>query len=276
LPAVRGIIRSRDDEIRADVIHRLNAAVSAFELERGRDPVAGLELVRAVGLPMGVEVDETRSHDEPARVHESPARFQPRGEGSLGNRPDGTGGDADVSLSVEAGLGIQNPSAGEDDVEILLRRADPDGHEKTGHDGPNVWGAGTPGPENPYCTVVGVVGDVRHRAFDAGEGVELYYPYMQYPVRNVYYVVRTEGDPQRSAASVRRAIEGVSADAGIVFTKTMEQLIVESLWQQRLWGVLLSIFAALAVALAAVGIYGGPPRTKSAPRNRVPVGFSFR
>jgi putative ABC transport system permease protein len=118
------------------------------------------------------------------------------------------------------------------------------------------WGAGPPGPENPYCTVVGVVGGVRHRAFDAGEGVELYYPYTQYPVRNVYYVVRTEGDPQRSAASVRRAIEGVSADAGIVFTKTMEQLIVESLWQQRLLGVLLSIFAALAVALAAVGIYG--------------------
>jgi predicted permease len=118
------------------------------------------------------------------------------------------------------------------------------------------WGSGPPGPENPYCTVVGVVGDVRHRAFDVEGGVELYYPYTQYPVSNVYYVVRTEGDPLQSADSVRRVIEGVSANAGIVFTKTMDELVVESLWQQRLWSVLLSIFGALAVILAAIGIYG--------------------
>jgi putative ABC transport system permease protein len=118
------------------------------------------------------------------------------------------------------------------------------------------WGAGAPGPENPYCTVVGVVGSVRHRPFDGEGGVELYYPFTQYPITNVYYVARTEGDPLRLAEPVRKVVEGVSADAGIVFTKTMEDLIVESLWQQRLWGVLLSIFSALALLLAAIGIYG--------------------
>jgi putative ABC transport system permease protein len=118
------------------------------------------------------------------------------------------------------------------------------------------WGAGAPGPENPYCIVVGVVGSVRHRPFDGEGGVELYYPFTQYPISNVYYVARTKGDPLRLAEPLRKVVEGVSADAGIVFVKTMEDLIVESLWQQRLWGVLLSIFSALALLLAAIGIYG--------------------
>jgi putative ABC transport system permease protein len=117
-----------------------------------------------------------------------------------------------------------------------------------------LWGA--PTPQNPYCRIIGVVGDVKHRAAEGGEGVELYYPYSQWPVTNGYYVLRTQGDPQALATAMRQAINAVNKDAAIVYLKPMEQLIGESLWQRRLWGVLFAVFAFVALSLAAVGLYG--------------------
>jgi hypothetical protein len=118
------------------------------------------------------------------------------------------------------------------------------------------WGAGAPDAENPYCTVVGVVGNVKHQAIEAANALELYYPYTQYPVTNVYYVIHTQGDPGQIIAAARQAVHDTDRNAAIVFTKTMKQLIGETLWQRRLWGVMFAAFAALALVLAAVGIYG--------------------
>ena len=115
---------------------------------------------------------------------------------------------------------------------------------------------GTPTPDNPYCTVVGVVGNVRNHAGEAEDGFELYYPYTQYGVAGIYYVVRGNGNPERLAAGVRAAIRAVDPNAPIVWMKPMEQIMDESLWQRRLWGVLFLVFAGLALSLAAVGIYG--------------------
>jgi putative ABC transport system permease protein len=118
------------------------------------------------------------------------------------------------------------------------------------------WGLDDPSGENPYCQVVGVVGNVRHLAGEADDGLELYYPYTQYPISNVYYLVRTRGEPLALVGDVRRAIHSVDRNAAIVFTKSMEQLIDESLWQRRLWSVLLNAFGLLALVLVAVGLYG--------------------
>jgi putative ABC transport system permease protein len=118
------------------------------------------------------------------------------------------------------------------------------------------WGDGAPGPENPYCTVVGVVGNIKYQAIEASNALELYYPYTQYPVTNVYYVIHTKRDPAQLVAAARQAIHDTDRNAAIVFTKTMEKLIGETLWQRRLWGVMFAAFASLALALAAVGIYG--------------------
>jgi putative ABC transport system permease protein len=117
-----------------------------------------------------------------------------------------------------------------------------------------LWGP--PTPQNPYIRVVGVVGDVKHRAVEDSEGMELYYPYTQFPVTNGYYMIRTRTAPLNLAGTVRQAINGVNKDAAIVYLKTMDQLIGESLWQRRLWGVLFAVFAVVALALAAVGLYG--------------------
>jgi putative ABC transport system permease protein len=117
-----------------------------------------------------------------------------------------------------------------------------------------LWGSLS--KENPYCVVVGVVGDVRHQADENDQGMELYYPYTQWPVTNVYYIVRAAGDPTNLLQTVRQTVSAADPKTAIVFVKTMDQMIDETLWQRRLWGVMFAVFATLALLLAAIGIYG--------------------
>jgi len=118
------------------------------------------------------------------------------------------------------------------------------------------WGANSPSPTNPYCTVVGVVSNVRHLAGERDDGLEFYYPYTQYPISNIYYVVRTSGDAAALIPSVREAVQSVDRNAAIVFAKPFDHLIDETLWQRRLWSVLLSAFSTLSLTLVAIGLYG--------------------
>jgi ABC-type antimicrobial peptide transport system permease subunit len=104
--------------------------------------------------------------------------------------------------------------------------------------------------------VVGVVADVRHQSAERDDGIELYYPVTQWLVSGGYYVVRVNGDPDAMAATIRRTIERSERTLAVAEVKTMAQRVDESLWQRRLWGVLFSGFALLALALAAVGLYG--------------------
>jgi predicted permease len=117
-----------------------------------------------------------------------------------------------------------------------------------------IWGA--PSATNTYCRVVGVVADVRHQSAERDNGIELYYPVTQWLVSGGYYVVRVSGDPDAMAATIRRTIETSEPTLAVAEVKTMAQRVDDSLWQQRLWGVLFSGFALLALALAAVGLYG--------------------
>jgi putative ABC transport system permease protein len=117
-----------------------------------------------------------------------------------------------------------------------------------------LWGQLT--ATNPYCRIVGVVGNVKHQAAEADNGVELYYPLSQWPVMNSYYVIRTQDAPENLVSAVRAAIHGADHNAAIDFIKTMERTIDESLWQRRLWSVLFGVFALLALLLAAIGLYG--------------------
>jgi putative ABC transport system permease protein len=132
-------------------------------------------------------------------------------------------------------------------AQVLWPGRDPIGQEL-------LWGP--LGAENPYCTVVGVVGNVKQRSAEADGSLELYYPYSQYPVSNVYYVVRTRGEPEALGHAVRDVINQTDRSAAIVFLRSMSHLIDDTLWQRRLWGVMFAVFAALALVLAAIGIYG--------------------
>jgi len=117
-----------------------------------------------------------------------------------------------------------------------------------------VWGV--PSAVNGYSRVVGIVADVRHQSAERDNGIELYYPMAQFPVRQGYYVVRVAGDPHAMVDTIRRTIETSDPTMAVAEVKSMDQRVDESLWQRRLWSALFAGFALFALVLAAVGLYG--------------------
>ena len=116
------------------------------------------------------------------------------------------------------------------------------------------------GPDNkplPPREIVGVVGNVRFEAFNADEVPEYYIPFEQAPAPVSQVVVRARGeDAAALAPSVRSALKEVSPDLLLWETRTMEELVGRWTAPQRFNVALLGLFAALAMMLAAVGIYG--------------------
>lgn len=104
--------------------------------------------------------------------------------------------------------------------------------------------------------IVGVVGDVKNSSLDADAGLGFYEPYLQFPWNFMAIVARTDGNPMRLAATVRDEILAVDKAQPVYDVKTMSQIVGDSVSQPRLYMLLLGIFAAIALALAAVGIYG--------------------
>jgi putative ABC transport system permease protein len=109
---------------------------------------------------------------------------------------------------------------------------------------------------DPWTTVVGVVGNTRWHPAENESGVEVYWSYGQYPSPNTNLIVRTDADSTALLESLRRAVHDVNPDFAIEQVKTMDTVVAESVWQRRLWSFVLATFAALALALASVGLYG--------------------
>lgn len=103
--------------------------------------------------------------------------------------------------------------------------------------------------------IVGVIGDVRGNALDAESKAGIYVPYLQDPSPAISVALKTDGDPLGLAASARNAVRNVDKDQPIDNIATMEELVFKSTSQRRLNMVLLSVFAAIALVLAGVGIY---------------------
>jgi putative ABC transport system permease protein len=103
--------------------------------------------------------------------------------------------------------------------------------------------------------IVGVVAETRgYQA--APEGFEVYVPYPQMPSVENSLVLRTASDPLGLAAAVRAQVWALDGDQPVAEVATLEQALSESFQEPRLQAVLLSAFAALALILALVGIYG--------------------
>ncbi|MEK6324526.1 MAG: ABC transporter permease [Acidobacteriota bacterium] len=118
-----------------------------------------------------------------------------------------------------------------------------------------------PESNNLPLTVVGVVGDLKQ---DGIMGVpqdqvtlpQMYLPYLQNPSSIMHLMVRTPSEPLRWAAAVRGEVYAVDKDQPVFDVKTMDEVVAESFARPRILTLLLVAFAALALSLAAVGIYG--------------------
>ncbi len=108
----------------------------------------------------------------------------------------------------------------------------------------------------PWITVAGVVGDIHQSGLDVDPNPEMYRPYEQERQGANGLVIRTAGDPMALAAAVRREIWAVDKDLAVTNVATMEQVLDREVFQRRLHMLLLGAFAALALALASLGIYG--------------------
>jgi len=111
--------------------------------------------------------------------------------------------------------------------------------------------------QNPARTIVGVVGDTRRTGFESGVRPETYLPIAQAVPARVTLVARTTAAaPLSIAASMRTEVLAVDRDQPVYDVKTMNQTVAEMIAERRLNTILLGIFAAVALILAAVGIYG--------------------
>jgi len=117
-----------------------------------------------------------------------------------------------------------------------------------------------PTPGKPVVEVardiVGVAADIRYLTRKEEDSAEIYLPYLQAGWPVVYVMLRTEGDPKLLAPSVRAALGSSGLELPIAEVRTMEERIAELNGKPRLNSILALVFSGMALALAAVGIYG--------------------
>jgi putative ABC transport system permease protein len=117
------------------------------------------------------------------------------------------------------------------------------------------WGRGA-GTPRAGGEVVGIVGDVREYGLDEEYPAEIYLPMRQRPVGRMTIVARTAVPPLGLADQVKHAVSELDPNLPVSNVRTVEQVVAESIAQPRFYMLLLAAFAAGALVLAAIGIFG--------------------
>jgi predicted permease len=110
--------------------------------------------------------------------------------------------------------------------------------------------------DDPWQTVVGVVGRVKQEALDSDPRMAFYLPDTQYPARAMSVVLRSAGEPAGLSSAVKNELGNLDADLAMYSVQTMQQRVDDSLARRRFSMLLLAVFASVALALATMGIYG--------------------
>ncbi|MDT5270150.1 MAG: hypothetical protein QOH49_2336 [Acidobacteriota bacterium] len=121
--------------------------------------------------------------------------------------------------------------------------------------GKRIVRGGGPSGSTRY-EIVGVVGDVKYTGLASEAGSQLYFPYATQSITGSYFMMRTRPDPRTMYDAVRKAVYSVDSEQPVRGLRTMDEVLYESLSQQRFIMFLLNFFAGLALLLTAVGLYG--------------------
>ncbi len=113
---------------------------------------------------------------------------------------------------------------------------------------------GAPDEQAPWLTIVGVVGDVRHTWFGADLKTAIYSPLAQAPAPYMSLVIRGP-DGAGLAAGVRAAVRELDPNLPVAEIASMQQVTAESFWKNRLYAVMFAVFGAVALLLAAGGVF---------------------
>jgi putative ABC transport system permease protein len=197
----------------------------------------------------------------------------PLGAGNYTRTPTGTVGKSPLPAGTQVPIDWRIASPGYfRAMEIPLLR----GRDFTDQDSPTtqriaivsqktaqkIWGDDDPigrqltfGANRPL-TVVGVVGDVRSNGLDQEPFPTMYFPasVRQWPIMDI--VIRTAAAPESALPAVRQKVRELDAELPVSTVRTMEQWISTGATQPRLNTILLALFAAVAVLISAIGIYG--------------------
>jgi predicted permease len=115
--------------------------------------------------------------------------------------------------------------------------------------------------KDPQQTIVGIVADVKNGGVDAPSGTEVYIPLRQMPQlefvpRALHLVVRSEGDPRALFGTMRSYVASLDPNLPIAYLRTMDRVVYSVIAKPRFVATLLSVFAGIALLMAAIGIYG--------------------
>jgi putative ABC transport system permease protein len=113
-----------------------------------------------------------------------------------------------------------------------------------------------PNPTGPWTTIIGVIGDIKHGGLEEEMQPELYITYLQGAPVGPFIVLRTSGDPAALAETVRAEVRNIDKTIPIYDMRTMSTLRSESVSTRRFVMLIVAAFGALALGLAAIGVYG--------------------
>jgi putative ABC transport system permease protein len=117
------------------------------------------------------------------------------------------------------------------------------------------WGRG-PGKPRAGGEVIGIVGDVKEAGLDEPNPPQIYMPLRQWPVSAMSVVVKAATPPTSLTDAVRAEVYSIDPNLPVSNVRTLDEIVARSISQPRFYMLLLTIFAGVALVLAAIGIFG--------------------